>query len=288
VFSLGPRYIMAPKIDHIIILLPYNSLQNPPQWLTKHFTLTPGGRHKDNRTENKLIVFRDGSYIELIAFIDDDSENRKGHWWGQHPNGLMDWALTSNSAEDVKAINDRLTDSAGPKYADGQEGGRERPDGKELKWVVTFPENVRRGEVPFWCHDVSSRDLRVPTDVNATNHPCGAVGVGNLTIVVPPTKMANLKMFYDVVLGPNSSADDDRVIWEIEAFNADPAFLKPAFALEMPQREEDLMNVDDGYAVISEISLLTDTIGLGQSRETIIESLGGEDLCINFVHGRRK
>jgi hypothetical protein len=37
-------------------------------------------RHGDNKTENKLIIFADGSYIELIAFIDDDPKLRDGHW----------------------------------------------------------------------------------------------------------------------------------------------------------------------------------------------------------------
>ncbi|OCL03243.1 hypothetical protein AOQ84DRAFT_392409, partial [Glonium stellatum] len=71
-----------PQLDHIVILLPHADLLNPPAWLTKHFTISPGGRHADNRTENKLILFQDGSYIELIAFIDDDPARRAGHWWG--------------------------------------------------------------------------------------------------------------------------------------------------------------------------------------------------------------
>lgn len=45
------------------------------------FTISPGGRHADNRTENRLVIFADGSYLELIAFINDDPEKREGHWW---------------------------------------------------------------------------------------------------------------------------------------------------------------------------------------------------------------
>lgn len=40
-----------------------------------------GGKHADGKTENKLILFRDGTYLELIAFVNDDPEKRKGHWW---------------------------------------------------------------------------------------------------------------------------------------------------------------------------------------------------------------
>lgn len=67
--------------SHIIILVPYELLTSPPSWLTSAFTISPGGRHADNRTENRLILLADGSYIELIAFINDDPALRKGHWW---------------------------------------------------------------------------------------------------------------------------------------------------------------------------------------------------------------
>jgi hypothetical protein len=67
--------------SHIIILVPYELLTSPPSWLTSAFTVSPGGRHADNRTENRLILLADGSYIELIAFINDDPALREGHWW---------------------------------------------------------------------------------------------------------------------------------------------------------------------------------------------------------------
>jgi hypothetical protein len=68
------------SLDHIIILVPYATLQTPPHWITSNFTFTPGGRHADGKTENRLICFQDGSYLELIAFINDDLKLREGHW----------------------------------------------------------------------------------------------------------------------------------------------------------------------------------------------------------------
>src|SRR5437762_400207 len=91
----------TPSLDHIILLLPYSTLVNPPQSLTKTFTLTPGGRHADNKTQNKLLVFESGFYIELIAFIPPEEESRRGHWWGGKWGGFVDWAVTSGSVEDV-------------------------------------------------------------------------------------------------------------------------------------------------------------------------------------------
>ncbi|KAM0695182.1 hypothetical protein Q7P36_005538 [Cladosporium allicinum] len=149
-----------PSSSHIIILVPYELLTSPPSWLTSAFTLSPGGRHADNRTENRLILLADGSYIELIAFINDDPALREGHWWDK-PYGIVDWALTSTDEEepDVKAINSRLKEKDSPaRYAEPVAGGRTRPDGVDLKWKVTFPTGVERGVVPFWCHDVTERE----------------------------------------------------------------------------------------------------------------------------------
>ena len=100
-----------PSSSHIIILVPYEFLTSPPSWLTSAFTLSPGGRHADNRTENRLILLADGSYIELIAFINDDPALREGHWWvsakrielGILPNKLTNLSPTTTG----QALRDR-------------------------------------------------------------------------------------------------------------------------------------------------------------------------------------
>jgi len=55
---------MELHLDHIIILVPYSDLLNVPSWITDNFAVTNGGQHAGAQTENKLICFRDGSYIE--------------------------------------------------------------------------------------------------------------------------------------------------------------------------------------------------------------------------------
>ena len=85
-----------PQLDHIVLLVPYASLLNPPTWIASNFTVTPGGRHADGKTENKLICFRDGSYIELIAFTNDNPKHREGHWWGLKKFGIIDFAFSSH------------------------------------------------------------------------------------------------------------------------------------------------------------------------------------------------
>jgi hypothetical protein len=53
----------------------------------------------------------------------------------------------------------------GVRYEKPREGGRKRQDGEELKWKVIWPVvggslGIQRGELPFFCHDVTDRSLR--------------------------------------------------------------------------------------------------------------------------------
>ncbi|WPG98632.1 Hypothetical protein R9X50_00142500 [Acrodontium crateriforme] len=172
--------IQQPELDHVVLLLPYADLASPPTWLTDNFTLSPGGAHADGRTENRLVLFADGTYLEVIAFVNDDPTKRKGHWWDK-PFGFVDYAFTTAKDFEYDALCQRLEGSgSGVSYDRPHRGGRTRPDGVEMKWDVTFPAGVERGVVPFWCHDVTPRHLRVPLDEASTTHPCGASGMAGV------------------------------------------------------------------------------------------------------------
>ena len=68
--------------------------------------------------------------------------------------------------------------------AEPVEGGRVTPDRQELKWKVTFPKGVPRGVVPFWCHDLTPRERRVPAYDGNTHHPCGAVAMAGVVVEI--------------------------------------------------------------------------------------------------------
>ncbi len=75
--------------------------------------------------------------------------------------GWIDWALL-----DLQPVGSPIEEAVeGDVYAPGQEGGRVKPDGDELKWRITFP-NVDehghgRGALPFFCKDITPRKRRV-------------------------------------------------------------------------------------------------------------------------------
>lgn len=202
-----PAFVsMAACIDHVIILLPYQDILAPPTWLKDAFTISPGGRHADGRTENRLIIFKDGSYVELIAFIDDDPDRRSGHWWDK-PFGIVDYAFTSRQ-EDHNSINKRLHRvQSRMSYEQPKRGGRVRPDGVDIQWLVTFPTNVERGLIPFWCHDITPRENRVPLLDESTTHPCGAQGIAGLALSLESAKSSSVNQAIAAILEVEADKD---------------------------------------------------------------------------------
>ncbi|KAK4981536.1 hypothetical protein LTR66_009908 [Elasticomyces elasticus] len=281
-----------PQLDHLILLLPYHLIKNPPPWLTSSFIISPGGRHADGKTENKLIIFRDGTYIELIAFIDDLQEHREGHWWGDKKPGFIDFALTSLGEHTYShdAINRRLAvlegnGLRGVKYTAPVKGGRKNENGQDIEWLVTFPEGAKRGEVPFWYHDVTARTLRVPCDNAAyITHPCGAIGVSQVTILVPESKFASFAAAYSGITAQQALPGDGTTQFAIAA----PEHVAGTEALKLCARKtahvrEEVLDGERGGA-IAEILIRTAISGQGHSRDYIEEKVDGEVICIRFVH----
>ncbi|KAK2041451.1 glyoxalase [Colletotrichum somersetense] len=186
----------APLLDHIVILVPHQILASLPSWISSEFTILTGGRHADGLTENKLVIFADGTYLELISFVEGLSqEERLKHKWGPKPDGtVIDWAYSLKDESGFAEIQKRVRAAQSiATYDDPVPGGRIRPDGEELKWAVALPAgagagseaNVERGELPFWCFDRTPRELRVPNHVTENiKHPNGSLGVRSLSVDV--------------------------------------------------------------------------------------------------------
>ncbi|KAK0610807.1 glyoxalase-like domain-containing protein [Immersiella caudata] len=215
---------MAIALDHIVILLPHSTLTDLPTWLTDAFTITPGGRHSNNITENKLILFQDGVYIDLIAFVEGTTPNtRESTRWGRRVEGeIVDFALTllardNGSGEGFKfdpekAFKDGVqkkvaATGTGFEYLDPAAGGRITPDGTELRWAVAVPRDddgsgLVEGELPFWCLDRTPRDLRVPfrSRPGAARHSSGVIGVAGVGLGVNGDVEGRLVQAYESFL----------------------------------------------------------------------------------------
>lgn len=212
-----------PILDHIVILVSYRTLNELPERLQGALNVVDGGGSSAGVTVNKLVIFSDGCYLELVAFNPTaDAEKRKSHRWGHLAEGaIVDWAYTLNDDNDFGAIQKRVNDDDRGCcfYRDPTPGGRIKPNGTELKWAVSLAASklsgreLLRGAVPFWCLDKTSRDLRVPFQTNSndsndsnnssipasTEHPCGARGVSELEISVPQEEHGALKQVFQSI-----------------------------------------------------------------------------------------
>lgn len=100
-------------------------------------------------------------------------------------------------------------------YSVPKAGSRARKDGVKVEWESSRPTTPSSGttphgssslldrtDLPFFCHDVTSRNTRVPfDDVQKTTHPCGAVGIKAVQVLVPQANFAAYAKLYEIVLG---------------------------------------------------------------------------------------
>ncbi|KAF9741129.1 hypothetical protein PMIN06_011296 [Paraphaeosphaeria minitans] len=195
------------SLDHLILFLPADpetNLPKVPSFFSDNFTLTPGGVHADGLTSNTLILLADGCYIELICFLPSaPSDKVSAHWWSDYATspGWADWCLTNDLAPEANRS------SIATSHNDPIHGGRKRPDGVDVKWAVTFPRG-ERGLTPFFCHDTTPREVRVPLSEAKTRHPSGVLGVASLTVMVDsPASLGATRTAYKRLLADLDHAD---------------------------------------------------------------------------------
>ncbi|MFC5607716.1 VOC family protein [Variovorax soli] len=167
---------MTLALDHIVIAV-HDLEQTMADYGALGFTVLRGGDHPGRSTHNALVVFADGSYLELIAWRAPAPQER---WWQllqRHGEGIVDYALLppQGTASTVAGAAQRGLQLEGP-----LDGGRLRPDGERLQWETARPATP---DLPFLCGDLTPRTLRVP-EGPARVHANGAQGVASLAVAV--------------------------------------------------------------------------------------------------------
>lgn len=197
---------MLRGIDHLVIVVPdlggaiktYRDLG---------FSVEPGGRHTGIGTENALIAFRDGAYLELVGFYEPRPDHR---WWQplQRGGGLVDFCLqTDDFAGDVAALR-----RAGVDVGEPEARHRARPDGLEVRWTTALARGSHRGVAPFLIAEETGRQARVPAP---RPHANGATGVGRVTVAVDD--LVTVRGWYARLLG---TAGEDLACPELGAAGA--------------------------------------------------------------------
>lgn len=189
------------NIDHAVVLVS-DLAQATQRWKQDGFTVTPGGVHADGITQNALVCFGDGSYIELLAFLQTPPAS---HRWARFSGfwGPIDYVI---AAGDIDATARELRAKNLP-YADVTDGGRKRPDGMELRWRSAFPTD-RNLALPFIIQDVTRRSLRVPAG-DAALHDNAASGIVQVRMDVPELETAAVA--YDALFGEGEAQPRSRM-----------------------------------------------------------------------------
>ncbi|MFZ0657106.1 MAG: VOC family protein [Candidatus Binataceae bacterium] len=180
---------MFTGIDHVVIAVA--DLEGAiASYAQAGFTVVRGGRHNIG-THNALIAFADGSYLELIAFLNPVP----GHPWFKAVElggGVTDFCMRTDDLDaDVAALR-----SAGAAIGDPSAMTRDRPDGYRLSWVLVIPQPPLNGQLPFVIRDVTARDERVPRERSHRNR---TIGIARVTLAVE--NPAASSRYYARVLG---------------------------------------------------------------------------------------
>ena len=179
---------MIHAIDHLVVVVE-DLDQAAKDYQQLGFTVVPGGQHPVG-SHNVLISFQDGSYLEIIAFYREAVDHR---WWEPLSKGerLVDFCFQT---DDLRGDTKKLKE-AGVAINDPVPWSRKRPDGYELKWLLSLAAGSHRGVAPFLIEDVTPRSERIPQQFS---HQNGVRGIDKVIFAVG--ELAQIEKWYGALL----------------------------------------------------------------------------------------
>jgi len=203
------------QLDHVVVVV--SSLAEATRaFAAAGFAVMPGGRHDAIPTENALVAFADGSYLELLATRDVATRDelraaRAGSGWDRHLNsvsavarrflpalagadGVADWVLRGDGLRrPVAALRALGVKASGPvaMSREGRVPAEHGGCGVRLAWDLLLPESRLH---PLWIADRTPRELRVPAGPAATAHANGATGIAAVRVRTPSVPTAALEL----------------------------------------------------------------------------------------------
>lgn len=184
---------MNPKlqIDHVVVAV-RNLADASRDYRALGFNVVTGGAHGHAPTRNALIVFDDGSFIELIEWSAHSPADRWQYILEADGEGLVDFAVSTQDLAGLLARAHSLTiEMTGP-----IDGSRRTVDGFDLRWRVGWPASR---ELPFACCDITPRTARVP-DGDIRLHPNGVTGIDSIWVAVvdAPASVVRYQQLFEI------------------------------------------------------------------------------------------
>ncbi len=165
-------------IDHLIILVK-DLDEAAHNYEVLGFQVKPGGKHAAG-TENVLIGFHDGTYIELLAFQTPEGAPASRFFEPlKLGEGFVDYGAWVADADQVL----ERARPAGARYGEPYTGGRKRDDGFQMqtRMVMTIEDSF--GVLPLLFQPITDRTLRFPSGDDA-EHANGVTGISEIIIAV--------------------------------------------------------------------------------------------------------
>ena len=188
---------MIQGIDHLVVVVK-NLDKAAKDYEQLGFTVVPGGQHPVG-SHNVLISFQDGSYLEIIAFYREAIDHR---WWDPLAKGerLVDFCFqTDDLSGDTKKLQ-----NAGVAINNPVPWLRKRPDGFEVKWLLSLATGSHRGVAPFLIEDVTPRAERIPQQFLHQNK---ITGIEKVTVAVG--ELSTIEKWYNALLGTSGQTISD-------------------------------------------------------------------------------
>ncbi|KAL4916056.1 hypothetical protein BDW62DRAFT_110662 [Aspergillus aurantiobrunneus] len=219
-------------IDHLLLQFNQEQFDTLPLWISDNFTVIDGGVHTGGLSRNKLIVFKDGTYLELYNWI-----TKPDDWRMRLPG---DFALTALDPITAEASRERIVNALGSDPGEGKlgvtyslpkEGGRKNPEGVDVRWKIVKAEYTRgdstppdefyprgRTDAPFFCHDLTPRQRRVTFDIpSVTQHPSGATGIDSIEVLVPKGEFRSYTDLYTSIIGASPQEHEGKAEFRLSA-----------------------------------------------------------------------
>lgn len=183
------------QLDHLVIAV--TDLQHAiADYKAFGFNVIPGGRHQHAPTQNALVYFADGTYLELIEWTAPAPAEKWYEQLSRHGDGLVDFAFVPSRMGDAII----QAEEGGAHYRGPIDGSRIKPSGEQVRWQLGWPITYA---LPFLCGDITPRSLRVP-EGDVRKHPNLACGISSIAIAVDDLRVA--EEAYRALLGSDSEA----------------------------------------------------------------------------------
>ncbi|KAK2460649.1 hypothetical protein APHAL10511_007119 [Amanita phalloides] len=209
-------------------------------------------------------ILADAIYLEIISFTPstyppNSPERRKWekHPWAKRAPGWIAYAFLGNGSltldERISAFINHRAEREGStvRYLAEESGGRTRQDGVHLEWLISTPQDQEWGILPFFCGDVTPRDLRVPR--NHMEHPSGAAGIAYVKVLADESSLqASAKQLTTVIGSVPKQISETRIVWDLLSPNSRVTKL----ILAAPSDDEETLFVEEtGAGAIYEIGI---------------------------------